>query len=151
MNTLRLPLSRLSKRRTSAHKIFAGFGDDQIPLGRRKEFHGIGSKDGRILGEDSFLNDDLLQTEQPPLPRPDLTTCLRLVAGYFDCGPEHLRVSGCSQKKSRMRAFLAWAILEKSSASLTELGKWLNRDVSTLGSSFRRLKENTTNNRRSVG
>ena len=136
------PLSQLSKRRTSARKIFAGFVEDQIPLGHRKEFHGVGSMDARILGEDSFLNDVLLQTEEPPLPRPDLTTCLRLVAGYFDCEPERLRVAGRSQKESRVRAFLAWAILEKSSASLTELGRWLNRDVSTLSSSVRRLQEN---------
>ena len=136
------PLSRLAKGRTSARQVFAGFVDDQIPLGHRKEFHGVGSMDARILGEDSFLNEVLQQTEQPPLPRPDLTTCLRLVSGHFDCDPEQLRVAGRSQKESRMRAFLAWAILEKSSASLTELGKWLNRDVSTLSSSVRRLKEN---------
>lgn len=135
-------LSRLSKKRAAARKIFAGFVDDQIPLGHRKEFHGIGSKDTRVLGEDNFVSEVLLQTEEPPLMRPDLAACIGLVAGYFDCDAEHLRVAGRSQKESRVRAFLAWAILEKSSASLTELGKWLNRDVSTLSSAVRRLKEN---------
>ncbi|NCP78393.1 MAG: transposase [Desulfuromonadales bacterium] len=134
-------LSRLSKRRSAARKIFTSFVDDQIPLGHRKEFHGIGSKDARILGEESFVNDVLLQSEEPPLTRPDLPTCLRLVAAHFACDAERLQLAGRSHKESRVRAFVAWAILEKSSASLTELGKWLNRDVSTLSSSVRRLKE----------
>jgi hypothetical protein len=38
-------LSRLSIKKAAARKIFAGFVDDQIPLGHRQEFHGIGSKD----------------------------------------------------------------------------------------------------------
>jgi hypothetical protein len=56
-------------------------------------------------------------------------------------GVERLQLVGRGHKESRVRAFVAWAILEKSSASLTGLGKWLNRDVSTLSSSVRRLKE----------
>jgi chromosomal replication initiation ATPase DnaA len=76
--------------------------------------------------------------------RPDLAACIRLVAGYFDCDAELWRVAGRSHMESRIRAFLVWVIQEKNSASLTELGKWLNRDVSTLSSSVRRLKENAT-------
>jgi hypothetical protein len=59
----------------------------------------------------------------------------------FQEGVERLQLVGRGHKESRVRAFVAWAILEKSSASLTGLGKWLNRDVSTLSSSVRRLKE----------
>lgn len=134
-------LARFSKKTASARKAFASFVVDQISLGHRKEFHGIGSRDSRIIGEDSFLSEVLGRSEELPLLLPDMDACIRLVSDYFGCDDETLRQPGRKQQESRIRAFLAWAILEHSSASLTELGIWLNRDVSTLSSSVRRLKE----------
>jgi hypothetical protein len=41
---------------------------------------------------------------------------------------------------SEVRAFLAWAVIELSIATLAELSQWLVRDVSSLSSAVRRLK-----------
>jgi REP-associated tyrosine transposase len=134
-------LSRLAKNRAAARKSFAAFVTAQARLGHRKEFHGVGSEDPRIFGEDHFLNDVLRQAEEQPLVLPDLEACIRLVVEYFACDRETLRHPGRKQRESRIRAFLAWAVLEHSSASLTDLAQWLNRDLSTLSSAIGRLRD----------
>ena len=134
-------LSQLSKRRTVARTHFANFVAEQAGLGHRKEFHGIGNPDSRIIGDDDFLTDILGRVDQQSLTLPDLSTCIRLVTSYFKIDAEALRQPGRKRRDSRVRAFLAWAVLEHSSASLTALALWLNRDVSTLSSGIRRLQE----------
>jgi len=134
-------LSRLSKKIKPARQLFADLVLSQQGLGHRKEFHGAGSKDSRIMGEDNFLNDVLHRAEDLPQQRPDLALTLELVAKYFKRDVEELRLPGQNQQISRMRAFAAWAILECSDATLTELGHWLSRDVSSLSSAVRRLRE----------
>lgn len=92
-----------------------------------------------VESTDTFLNEILRQAEQQPLERPDLMACIRLITGYFQCDSEEIRRPGRNQKYSLIRAFLAWAVLEYSSSNLSELGRWVKRDVSTLSSSVRRL------------
>jgi len=132
-------LAKLSSNRSEARIKLAEFVSSHIPLGHRRDFHGVGSKDSRILGEDRFLNDVLKQADQQPLKQPDIETCIRLVTQYFDCKIDSLRKPGRQQKESRIRAFLAWVVREHSSTNLTELANWLNRDVSTLSSAATRL------------
>lgn len=133
-------LARFSKKPAPARKQFSEFVVGQAGLGHRKEFHGIGSKDSRIIGEDNFLQEVLQQADQQPLPLPNLQACIRLVAEHFDCTQEDLRLPGQRQPGARLRAYLAWLVLEHSAASLTELARWSGRDLSSLSSSIRRLQ-----------
>ncbi len=139
-------LSPLAKAIKPARRIFADFVSSQQGLGHRKEFHGAGSKDTRVLGEDRFLNEVLHLVEEVPLLRPDLETTLSLVTGCFQRDAEELRLPGQDQNISQLRAFVAWAVLECSDATLTELSRWLARDVSTLSSAARRLREKAQTN-----
>lgn len=139
-------LSQLSKRIKLARSSFSDFVLSQKELGHRKEFHGTGSKDARIFGEDNFLSEVLHRAEEAPLHRPDLVITLNLVAEYFQNDVEELRLPGQHQKISQLRAFAAWAVLECSDTTLVELGSWLSRDVSTLSSAARRLREKAKTN-----
>ncbi len=134
-------LSRLSKRIKPARRLFTDFVISQKGLGHRKEFHGAKSKDARVFGEDSFVDEVLNRAEEMTSRRPDLAGTLSLIAGYFKCDVEELRQPGQDQSISQIRAFVAWAVLECSDATLTDLGLWLARDVSTLSSAARRLRE----------
>lgn len=41
----------------------------------------------------------------------------------------------------RIRTYLSWALLELSDATLTDLSPWVHRDVSSLSSAARRLRD----------
>lgn len=49
-----------------------------------------------------------------------------------------------NQSATLLRAYVAWGTLELSGATLTELGHFMSRDVSTLSSAARRLREKAT-------
>ncbi|MCF6178430.1 MAG: transposase [Geopsychrobacter sp.] len=134
-------LSRFAKKIKPARRLFTEFVLSQKGLGHRKEFHGAGCKDARIFGEDSFLNEVLQQAEEVPLQRSDLGETLKLVSGYFNRDVGELRLPGQSQNLSKLRAFAAWAVLDYSDATLADLGRWLDRDSSSLSSAVRRLRE----------
>ncbi len=136
-----LVLGQLSRKTSTARRLFADFVSGEMGKGHRCEFHGIGNLDPRICGEDNFLSDVLRQVQEAPTVRPDLIATLQCVADYFDCDIERLKASDQERKLSRIRAFVAWAVVETSSSTLTELGVLLSRDVSTLSSAVRRLEE----------
>jgi hypothetical protein len=56
-------------------------------------------------------------------------------------GNETLPQPDRTRGNSRIRAFLARAVLEHSAAIMTDLARWLKRDVSSLSSAVRRLQE----------
>lgn len=136
-----LVLGQLSRKTSTARRLFADFVSGEVDKGHRCEFHGKGNLDPRICGEDDFLSDVLHQAQEVPTVRPDLVATLQCVADYFDCDIERLKASGQERQLSRIRAFAAWAVVEYSSSTLTALGVLLSRDVSTLSSAARRLDE----------
>jgi len=133
-------LSQLSAKVSAARRQFSEFVAGEAGKGHRKEFHGAGSKDSRIFGEDQFLLDVLSRADQLPVTPPDLPTVVELVTDFFGCGISELKSPSQSRHHSSLRAMLAWAVAEFSDATLTELGTLLSRDVSTLSSAVRRLK-----------
>ena len=133
-------LSRFSTKIDQARKLFGSFVLSQKGMGHRKDFHGHGSKDSRILGEDNFLAEVLQQAESEPLTPLDLEAVIEQVKISFKCSDSDLKSPGQNRRLCRIRAYLSWAVLELSHASLTDLGRWLNRDVSSLSSAVRRLQ-----------
>jgi hypothetical protein len=107
LDTLRLPLSRFRKEELRLGRFFAGLAMIKYSWDTRRNFTGSGARMRGFWEKTAFSMMICRQTDQRPLPRPDLTTCHRLMAGYFNCDPERLRVVRRSQKESRMRAFLA--------------------------------------------
>lgn len=134
-------LSRFSSRVQRARKQFVEFVSSQKGYGHRKEFHGGACKDSRILGEDNFLSEALRLADLEPLKSIDLVAAIKLIKGHFNCTDSDLKTPGQGRQMGRIRAYLSWAVLELSDATLTELGRWLNRDVSSLSSAVRRLKD----------
>jgi REP element-mobilizing transposase RayT len=133
-------LSRLSRKMSAARKLFTDFVQGEGGKGHRGDFHGVGSKDSRIFGEDEFLDAILRQTEQTPLLRPGLMATAKCVSDHFGLEIDELRTQSQNRQLSRIRALTSWAVVEFSSSTLTELSDLLSRDVSTLSSALRRLR-----------
>jgi len=140
-------LATLSPQGPQSRKLYAELVQNEAPKGHRKEFHGTGSLDTRILGQDDFLLETLQNANQAPLHRPGLKDIIQVICEHFSCAPEELCSPGQSRQLSRIRTWLAWFVLEHSWATLTELGQFLGRDGSTLSSAISRLKEKARQDR----
>lgn len=134
-------LSQLSCRVEKARQLFEEFVADQRGEGYRKEFHGKTGFDSRVYGDDTFVDQALREAVQEPLQRPGLPIVINAVKDIFDVSDMELQKPGQGVQISEKRALLAWAVQEFSCATLQELSQWLGRDVSSLSSAARRLRE----------
>ena len=130
-------LGLFSSDSTKARTAYAAFVNDGLAEERRPEFHS-GSSDGRILGDDHFAEDVLHRTNEdlPPAHIPDI---LQAVSNLYGLTPEELRAPGKFRPASEARALAALYVREAPKLSLSELGRYLNRDVAALSQAARRL------------
>lgn len=134
-------LSQLSSRVDRARQLFDEFVADRVDEGHRKEFHGKGCFDSRVFGDDAFMDQAMREADQTPLQRPGLALVITAVEGSFGVSDAELLKPGQGLHISEIRALTAWGVLELSGSTLQELGQWLDRDVSSLSSAVRRLRE----------
>ena len=125
-----------------ARSAYVAFVNDGVSEGRRVEFHS-GTCDGRLLGDDSFVDAALGKASEKRL-RTTVDDVLDAVSKKFDCSVQDLRAPGKERPFTEARAAASLLVQERSHLSLTELGKALNRDISPLGRVGRRLLKETT-------
>lgn len=137
-----LILSTFSSDLNKARSLFRDFVNRHIGQERNKEFHGEKNVDNRILGDDSFVLGVLEDTEDAPLERPDLQSVLLAIEALFGPEAHQLLTTGRRDQKSfEVRALSAWATINFSSATLTELARYCGRDESTMSCAAHRVEE----------
>ena len=134
-------LSQFSSKVDRARKLFAENIEsltEDVSFEKRCNQPG---GDSRVFGDDTFVDQVMRKTGEERLVRPGLDEILQVIEKVCHISSEELRRPGQGAKLSETRALLAWAVNEHSDATLTELGQWLGRDVTTLSSAVRRLRE----------
>lgn len=131
-------LSFFGRTLTASRSRYREFVVDGIGEARRCEFH-TGTCEGRLLGDDSFVDDALLKSGQEHIPNWDLSDVVIQVSRQNGIRCEELKAPGKARVPSEARALAAVMVLESSHHSLTELGKLLNREVSALSKAAHRL------------
>lgn len=134
-------LSQFSKKVREARAKFAGFVGERVSDGRREEFHGEKNSDSRIFGDDSFINAVLAKSDSLPEQKPDVHAVVEAVKKLYGIGDERLSTPGQERVASEARSLAAWATLKLSDGKLTELGRLVRRDPSTLTCAVRRLEK----------
>ena len=104
----------------------------------RKEFHS-GSHQGRILGDDRFADKVLAQAEGAPCKPMGVAYLKEIVLREFDCTLAALGTRSQRRSLALARASLGWLAVQTGAATLTEVGKWIGRDVVTMSAAVRRL------------
>lgn len=132
-------LGQFSSQLGRARTRFAQFVSDRLEQGHREDFYGKGSLDGRIIGEDRFIAEVLQQADMAE-GRPDLEAVLLAVSELYGLAEEDLRAAGQSRLCSEARSLAAWAVLELTDATLSDLAVRMGRDLSTLSAGVRRLE-----------
>lgn len=131
-------LSQFSSREKRARELFREFVVECAQDGHRPEFHGKNKADGRVYGNDAFV-EEVLRNE--PTEHAAVTIDNVLAAVHEVCGMsvEEMRSPSKGILVSQGRALAAWAVLYFSDGTLTELGRNVGRDITTLSSAAKRL------------
>ena len=126
---------------TKARRIYSDFVLERVKEGHREDFHGKGSADARVIGEDRFVETALKRADSPLLRKPDLDTVIAAVRKMYGLEEEELASHGQTRLVAEARSMAAWAVQEFSSGTLTDLARRFERDLSAMSTAIRRLNE----------
>lgn len=130
-------LGQFGKSVAKARAGYRAFVLDGLGEEYRPEFHG-GREDSRLLGDDSFVDKCLASLGDTPLR---LTTqeIVDKVCHAYNIDEATLKLQSQQRVASEARAVISWLARELGCATLSEVGKLVNRDVGSISSSVRRL------------
>jgi len=130
-------LGRFGKSVAKARAGYRTFVLDGLGEEYRPEFHG-GRVDSRLLGDDSFMDKCLASLGGIPLR---LTTqeIVDKVCHVYNIDEATLKMQSQQRVASEARAVIGWLARELGCATLSDVGKLVNRDVGSISSSVSRL------------
>jgi putative transposase len=131
-------LGQLAEDRVDARRIYASFVFDGLGEGHRNDFH-KGASDGRVLGDDRFLEQIAGSAGESPKSKPSLKEIVALVCQHYAIEKAALVNPSQRRQLAEARAMVAWLAKRFESATLTQVGCCFNRDVGTMSSALRRL------------
>jgi putative transposase len=133
-------LAQFSNRRSTARKKYMEFVREGYADGRREEFH-KGTREGQVLGSESFYEDVLSLKGEEAGSKVTLDQILEEVCRAYSIEPETLASAGRQHRLSEVRGMISWIARETRHLSMTGLCNRLHRDISSLSVAARRLEE----------
>lgn len=137
-----MTLGMLSGKKSKAIRAYEAFVRDGLGEGRKAEFHGEGTGDSRIFGDDDFV----LKLAYEGKKMSDMVTVDNVISAVccrYGLKPDMLALPGKNRALSHARGMAAWIVQDLTSCSLTELGRRTGRDISTLSAIAARLQART--------
>ncbi len=130
-------LGQFGKSIVKARAAYQKFVLEGLDEEHRPEFHGV-KEDRRLLGDDDFMEKCLEGHSDKPLC---LTTqkIVDTVCRAYNLDEVTLRNPSQQRDASEARAVIGWLVRELGCATLSEVGKRVNRDVGSVSSAVRRL------------
>ncbi len=142
--TQELLLSNFAKDEQQARRLFHEFCLKGTKEQRRQEFH-QGISEGRILGDDDFSETVLIKAGENSHLTVDVESLVRIVCEAYQISEKNVVAPGKHQPGAEARAVIAYLAQESRNPSLTDLGRYLGRDITTLSRSASRLYERLKN------
>ena len=139
-------LSHFSADHSIACQLFSKYVCERCNDGHREAFYGKASLDSRVMGEDNFVENILAQNEDLQPRKATLEQVLAAVLRIYNLKEEGLASNGQKRQPSEARSMVAWAVLELTDATLTELATRMNRDVSTMSAAVTRFNKRQQSN-----
>jgi putative transposase len=139
-------LSQFAKNEKKARQQFQAFclkgGNEE----RREEFY-QGTFDGRILGDEGFSENVLAMAKERFHAPVSVEQLVKVVCKVYRMNEQAIVVPGKHQPGAEARAVVAYLAQEAGKPSLTELGKYFQRDPTAMSRAAGRLRERLANDR----
>ncbi|MDA8427684.1 MAG: transposase [Geobacteraceae bacterium] len=130
-------LEQFGKSAAKARAGYRAFVLDGLGEEHRPEFHG-GGEDSRLLGDYSFVDSCLSGSGSMPV-RITVQEIADKVCLAYKIDEARLKALSQQRVASEARAVVGWLTMELRCATLSEVARFVNRDVGTISSSVRRL------------
>jgi len=138
-------LSRYSPGQTSARRLYRDFIADGMGGGYRAEFHS-GTSEGGMLGNEDFAEDALRTAGEKMKRQASMEEIIAHVCKRYKIEQEVLVAPGKNRTCSEARAMIALLVWHDDRLSLTDLGKRLGRDLSSVSQAVNRLRKRMETN-----
>ncbi len=136
-------LSHFDRREAGARARYRAFVRAGVragsAAGTRDEFH-LGTDDSRVLGSARFL-ESVLGPPARPAKAPSLGAIVDRVCGRYGLGAGALAGPGRRRLGSEARGVIGYLARESAAASLSEVARRFNRDITTMSRAVRRVEE----------
>jgi len=129
--TIEWVLSQFAQRLKTArikYSEFVKYGRDE---GHRQEFHS-GTSEGRILGDDRFVEKVYEKSEDGEKESVTVDEIIERVGKVYGLTEEEMISGGKQRNPSEARGMIAYLVREVRGMSLTDLGRRMKRDISSL-------------------
>ena len=110
-----------------------------LSQGARQKF-GMGTREGRLLGDDAFADEALRQVEEKPTNKVSMDEVIAEVCRNYRISEATFSAAGKVRPASEARAVAALLVREMPQLSMTELAKRTGREVSAISQAARRLE-----------
>ncbi len=131
-------LSQFDEQRSSAKKRYRSFMQREEEE-QRQDFY-KGTREGRILGDDSFVEESLAKASKTITRKVSLEQILQAVCQYYNIGHDDLLSKSRQRHISKPRAITALLVREQEHLRLIDLSRKLQRDLSGLSQAASRLE-----------
>ena len=128
-----------------ASKLYQNFVRKGLNEGYRREFH-AGKTDSRILGDDTFVERKTHKTILTK--RHNLDKIASYVCSKYKIHESELSLASRRRDYSQIRGIIAWLSVELGTATLTDVGKRYNRDLTTLSRAANRIADNALSSKK---
>jgi putative transposase len=133
-------LSQFAPHSKTARTRYVQFVREGIGEARRGEFHG-GSSEGRLLGDEAFIERVLRQANQPVPKSIAVEDIVKCVCYHLEVEANRLASRERRRCLSEARAWIGLLAVESQAVPLTILAHQFKREVATLSNAVRRLRE----------
>jgi putative transposase len=138
--TVKYVLSQYSRQESTALRLYESFVLEGLNEECRREFH-HGSAEGRLLGDDKFIEEVLQQSDKKAGKRYRVDDIINLVSKKSGVTIEEL-ISLCRQRRlSRVRSIIAFLVTEYGEGTLSGYGRIVRRDPTTLSIGVSRIRQ----------
>jgi len=138
--TVEYVLSQYSKGKCTAKRQYEEFVLEGLDGEHRSEFH-HGSAEGRLLGDDKFIEEVLEQADKKAERRYKVEDIINLVSKKLRVNIEELISLSRQRRLSRVRSIIAFLVTEFGEGTLSDYGRIVRRDLSTLSIGVSRIRE----------
>ena len=132
-------LSQFAASDNIARELFHEFCMKGIQEGHRKEFH-RGTIDNRILGDDDFSEKALVRAEEKSLVHITVEELVGVICQYYRITEPTFVALTKQQPAAEARAVAAYLVQDAKGLSLTDLARYVQRELSALSRAAGRLR-----------
>lgn len=137
-------LGQFSEETFSAQKGYQRFICENMDQANRYEEMSIGG-DIRILGDEDFAEKAISTAEPLDIIKTNLNEIIKMTCQAYCLTEKDLSARGQLRIPSQARALVGWIACETTSGSITEVAQRFRRDVATLSTGMKRLRQHIKN------